>query len=75
MEEMNYFNSNELEDELSIDLKKIFFSLWCKKLIAIKAGIISNIAIISITVLYLHMNSPNFLILKPPIFSLTIGHF
>lgn len=40
MEEMNYYNLNELDEELSIDLKKIFSSLWSRKWIALEVGII-----------------------------------
>ena len=39
MEEMNYLNPNDLDDELSIDLKKIFFSLWSKKWLMLKIGV------------------------------------
>lgn len=46
MEEMNYFSQNELKDELKIDLKKILFTLWARKILMLKVGIVIFLLIV-----------------------------
>ena len=40
MEEIKCFDPNQMDEELSIDLKKIFFIIWSRRLLMLKVGII-----------------------------------